>query len=183
MKWLHENIVKVNVDIPAIRRAHEFSLKVTPTVNYKDSNQNKFNKVKDDHFVSKIGEEAAKIVLSVFGKVTGPDYAVYHGKLKSWDHDLFIHNIGIAVKTQRRTNALKYGLSWTFQSGEKRRDTILYNPNAWVIFVEYNDQHPYNCNVYPPLQIKQLTFKEPKLPHLKDYKKVVYADTLPLVNI
>lgn len=184
MKWLHENIVKVNVDIPAIKRAHEFALKVTPTVNYKDSNQNKFDKIKDDHFVSKIGEEAAKIVLSAYGKVTGPDYTIYNGKTKSWDDDLFINNIGIAVKTQRRTNALKYGLSWTFQSGDVRKDSILYKPDAWAIFVEYDDtdpkNNPYCCHVYPPFQIKQLTFKEPKLPQLKNSKKVVYADTLPL---
>jgi hypothetical protein len=180
MKWLHEKIVQINLPLEAVKRAHIFSLHVISTIDYSDSNQTHINKIKDDHFVSKIGEEAAKDVLSAYGKVTGPDYTIYDGQEKSWGDDLSINNIGIAVKTQRKTNALKYGLSWTFQAGNKRRDSILNKPNAWVIFVEYDDTNPYNCNVYPPFQIKQLTFVEPKLLHLKNSKKVLYANTLPI---
>jgi hypothetical protein len=184
MKWLHENITTVNIPRETIRNAYDFSLKIIDTIDYKDSNQTNLNKIQDDHFVSKIGEEAVKIVISAFGKVTGPDYTIYNGNAKSWDDDLFKDNIGIAVKTQRRTNALKYGLSWTFQSGDSRKDSILHKPDAWVIFVEYDDtdpkKNPYCCHVYPPFQIKELTFKQPKLSHLKTSKKVVYADTLVL---
>ena len=184
MNWLYENIVTINLPTDAVRRAHHFSLQVIATINYADSNQTDLNKIKDDHFVSKLGEEAATMVLCKYGLVTGPDYAIYKDKLKSWTDDLFINNIGIAIKTQRKTNALKYGLSWTFQFSEKRKDIILNSPEAWVIFVEYDDTepktNPYCCNVYPPFQIKQLTFKEPKLLKLKKAKKVVYANTLPL---
>ena len=182
MKWLHENIVTINVPVEAVRRAHIFSQQVIATTNYSDSNQTQLNKIRDDHFVSKIGEEAAKEVISVYGKVTGPDYTIYKADLKSWDDDLMINNIGIAVKTQRKTNALKYGLSWTFQAGETRRDKILDTLNAWVVFVEYNDQLPYNCNVYPPFQVKQLIFGEPRLQHLKGHKKVIYAHTLSIIT-
>src|SRR5882724_11050711 len=142
MKWLHENIVTVNVPKEVVMRAHLFSQQVVPTINYADSNQTQLNKIRDDHFVSKIGEEAVKAVISNYGKVTGPDYTIYNSSFKSWDDDLMINNIGIAVKTQRRTNALKYGLSWTFQADIKRRDKILDNPNTWVIFVEYDDTDP-----------------------------------------
>jgi hypothetical protein len=184
VKWLHENIVTVNVPRETVRNAHHFSLAIVDTIDYKDSNQIDPEKIKDDHFVSKIGEEAAKMAISTFGKVTGPDYTIYNSKAKSWDDDLFINNTGIAIKTQRRTNAQKYGLSWTFQSGDAREDSILHKPDAWVIFVEYDDtdpkNNPYCCNVFPPYQIKQLTFKEPKLFRLKSSKKVVYADTLIL---
>jgi len=183
MKCLHKQIISINLSLEAVKRAHIFSQQIISTIDYSDSNQTHINKIKDDHFVSKIGEEAAKDVISAYGKITGPDYTIYHGKAKSWDDDLRINNIGIAVKTQRKTNALKYGLSWTFQYGQERRDRILNRPNAWVIFVEYDDTNPYNCNVYPPFQIKQLTFGEPKLQHLKTSKNVVYAHTLPVHTI
>lgn len=177
MKFYHD-IRNVNLDRESVLKAWDFAGKVTGTTNYSDSNQSLIKKIKDDHFVSKLGEEAAKIVLSEFGKVIGPDYRIYEANKKSWQDDLFINNIGFAVKTQRRTAALKYSLSWTFQSGKIRKDSILQKPDAWVIFVEYNDEKPYNCIVYPPYQIKNLNFEEPKLSHLKEHKKVIYAAKL-----
>lgn len=117
-------------------------------------------------------------VLLQYADVKGPDYNIYSGKQKTWDDDLLVNTIGVAVKTQRRTNANKYTLSWTFQCSQQRRDVILDKPDAWVIFVEYDDMQPYNCYVYPPYQIKELKFDEPKLQHLKLSKKVIYAKDL-----
>jgi hypothetical protein len=174
----YSTITQINLDRDAVARAWDFAKTVVSTTDYSDSNQSKIQKIRDDHFVSKLGEEACKIVLSEFGKVDGPDYNIYNAKEKSWREDLYVDEIGIAVKTQRRTNALKYSLSWTFQNGTRRKDIILTKPEAWVVFVEYDDIHPYNCYVYPPIQIKDLIFREPKLKRLKEYKKVVYADTL-----
>lgn len=174
----YSDIRQVNLDREAVLKAWDFAGKVTNTTNYSDSNQSLLKKIKDDHFVSKLGEEAAKMVLSEFGTVKGPDYTIYEAKQKSWDDDLFVNNIGIAVKTQRRTAAKKYSLSWTFQGGNTRKDSILEKPDAWVIFVEYNDEEPYNCFIYPPHQIKHLFFQEPKLQRLKAHKKVVYAESL-----
>ncbi len=171
-------IKQVSLNRDAVLRAWHFANEVAATTDYKDSNQSLTKKIIDDHFVSKLGEEACKVVLTNFGNVTGPDYTIYQAKQKSWEDDLFVDDIGFAVKTQRRTAAKKYSLSWTFQAGEKRSDTILQRANAWVIFVEYNDCNPHECFVYPPYQIKSLLFKEPKLQHLKAHKKVVYADTL-----
>ena len=175
----YSSIRKVNLEKNIVRRAWDFAEKVTATTNYSDSNQSLFKKIKDDHFVSKLGEEAAKIILSEFGEVKGPDYGIYETKQKSWDDDIFVNEIGLAVKTQRRTAAKKYSLSWTFQCSKLRKDTILQKPDAWVVFVEYDDTSPYNCYVYPAYQIKNLFFAEPKLPHLKEHKKVVYAAMLP----
>ncbi|HRO41931.1 MAG TPA: hypothetical protein PL009_03815 [Flavipsychrobacter sp.] len=172
------NIECVNIPLESVRKAAIFSKEVTATTNYSDTNQFSIAKIKDDHFISKLGEEAAKIVLAKYTLVTGPDYNIYLGKEKSWEDDLYVDETGIAVKTQRKTAAQKFGLSWTFQCGNFRRDVILDKPEAWVIFVEYNDLHPYNCNVYPPFQIKELSFGEPKLSKLRGHKKVVYADTL-----
>jgi len=178
MRW-YKQIRTTFVSREKIVKAYDFAKAVVQTVNYSDSNQRHQEKIKDDHFVSKIGEEAVVNVLRDYGSVTGPDYTIYKGKDKSWLHDLEMNGTAIAVKTQRRTAARHYGLSWTFQNASRRRDSLLYQPDAWIVFVEYNDENPYECFVYPPYQLKELTFEEPKLAHLKDTKKVVYAATLP----
>lgn len=177
---LYTTVKTTNVATELIQKAYDFSLKVTDTINYADSNQTIKKKIQDDHFVSKIGEAAAYNVLQEYGTVSLPDYEIYPASIKSWQEDLFMDGIGIAIKTQRRTAALRYGLSWTFQWSPQRKDRLLEHPDAWVIFVEYNDQNPYECHVYPPFQIKELTFLEPKLAHLQNNKKVVYAQTLPI---
>lgn len=171
-------IQEVNLDNAIIEKARQFARQVISTVNYKDSNQISTNKIQQDHFISKLGEEAAKVVLSAYTLVNGPDYAIYQAKQKSWQHDLMAGNTGVAVKTQARSAAAKYSLSWTFQCGEKRKDIILQQPDTWIVFVECNDLANYRCNVYPPFQIKELVFKEPRLARLKNHKRVVYADTL-----
>ena len=181
MKKFYSSVIQIYLEREAVKRAWSFANKVISTVNYADSNQHQTKKILDDHFVSKLGEEACKKVLLEFTNVRGPDYTIYDARQKNWDDDLIVDNIGVAVKTQRRTNANKYSLSWTFQCGQKRRDIILDKPDAWVIFVEYDDTHPYQCNVYPPYQIKELKFGEPKLEYLKQSKKVIYAATLPHV--
>src|SRR6476620_2745103 len=168
------------IDPSIVKKAREFAIAVTSTTDYSDSNQFSTEKIIGDHFISKIGEEAAKNILAQYAAVVGPDYKIYSAEQKSWDDDLYINNIGIAVKTQKRSAALRYSLSWTFQAGQFRRDTILNNKEAWVVFVEYNDLNPYTCCVYPPFQIKELVFGEPMLAKLKGHKKVVYANKLPL---
>ncbi len=177
MKYYSE-IQRVNLNKEFALKAWEFAKKVTTTTDYSDTNQIQLRKIELDHFVSKLGEEAVKIVLSNYGMVTGPDYTIYNSDKKSWDDDLFIDGSGVAVKTQMRSAALKYSLSWTFQSALSRKDLILNKPDAWVIFVECDDTSPYDMYVYPPKQIKELIFEEPKLQHLKGHKKVVYAKTL-----
>ena len=170
-----------NVKIVAaiIKEAENFADDVIGTVDYADSNQSDKNKIRDDHFISKIGEEAVKIVFRKLGKaVTSPDYKIYRDKRKSWKEDLKIDNIPMAVKTQRRSTALIFGLSWTFQCSDTRSDPILQRPEAWVCFVEYDDLHGQECIVYPPRQIRELIFKPPRKQSLRGMKKVVYADDL-----
>jgi len=163
-----------------ISRSKKFSSSVINTVDYNDSNQSIKSKIQDDHFISKLGEEAVKLVFEDRGnRVIGPDYNIYQGKRKSWNSDLLINGIEVAVKTQKKSAANKYGLSWTFQNSEIRKDPILQNPESWVCFVECDDSdEKFSCTVFPPVKIKQLQFKEPKLLHLKGKKKVVYAEDL-----
>ena len=182
-----DQIMSILVTREIISKAAHFAAQVTPTVGtpgkgYRDAAQHNLQKIHHDHFISKVGEEAVKTVFESFGRVVrGPDYRVYRGKAKSWASDLLVNGVGLAVKTQTAKNAARYGLSWTFQAGERRYDPILRQPDAWVCFVEYNEVRQ-RCVVYPPYQIRALTFGEPKLERLKTSKKVLYAASLPAVN-
>jgi hypothetical protein len=164
----------------AIDRASAFADAVIATVNYQDSNQMVKQKIHDDHFVSKLGEEAVRFVFE--GRdctIKGPDYKIYTGKQKSWAADLTINALNVAVKTQRRSAAKRYGLSWTFQDSPERRDPILDMPEAWVCLVVYEDLKPdYECVVYPLRKIKQLIFEAPRLSRLIGKKQAVYLETL-----
>jgi hypothetical protein len=164
----------------AIARANAFAEAVIDTVNYRDSNQSHRQKIRDDHFVSKLGEEAVSLVFEARKcLVEGPDYTIYEGKQKSWVADLKINGLDVAVKTQRRSAANRYGLSWTFQDSPKRRDPILSMPDAWVCFVVFEDRKPgFECIVYPLRKIKQLIFEGPRLSRLVGKKQAVYLETL-----
>lgn len=170
----------IHLSPKAVNRAKSFAEDVTETVNYTDSDQMLKRKISDDHFVSKLGEEAARTVFEVRGcSVEGPDYSIYSGAQKSWAADLKINDLEVAVKTQRRSAAKRYGLSWTFQDSPSRRDPILSMPEAWVCLVVYEDLKPgYECVVYPLRKIKQLIFEAPRLQKLVGKKQAVYLETL-----
>jgi hypothetical protein len=170
----------VHLPPEVVARARAFADAVIETVNYQDSNQTKKQKVRDDHLVSKLGEEGVRLVFEARDRtVEGPDYTIYDSKHKSWVADLKINALDVAVKTQRRSAANRYGLSWTFQDSPRRRDPVLAMPEAWVCFVVYEDLKPdFECIVYPLRKIKQLIFEPPKLPHLAGKKKTVCMETL-----
>ncbi|MCZ2126959.1 MAG: hypothetical protein LC099_04200 [Anaerolineales bacterium] len=170
----------ISIPQDAKERALTFADAVTRTVNYQDSNQQIQEKIRDDHFVSKIGEEAARILFqSRDCLVEGPDYGVYEARRKSWAADLKINGLDVAVKTQRRSAAQRYGLSWTFQDAPQRRDPILNQPEAWVCLVVYEDLKPETeCLIYPLKKIKHLIFEAPRLAKLVGKKQAVYLETL-----
>lgn len=170
----------IHLSSEAVERATAFASAVVSTVNYRDSDQTIRQKIQDDHFVSKLGEEAVRFVFEQRDcKIEGPDYTIYSGKRKSWDADLKINDLEVAVKTQRRSAAQRYGLSWTFQDSPERRDPILDMPEAWVCLVVYEDlKDGYECVVYPMRKIKQLIFEAPRLSKLVGKKQAVYLETL-----
>ncbi|MFN8401075.1 MAG: hypothetical protein U0X74_13750 [Anaerolineales bacterium] len=162
------------------QQALEFAIAVTKTVNYKDSNQSIQEKIRDDHFVSKLGEEAVRILFQSRNcLVDGPDYGVYEARRKSWAADLKINGLEVAVKTQRRSAANRYGLSWTFQDSPERHDPILDMADAWVCLVVFEDlKEETECLVYPLRKIRQLVFEPPRLSKLVGKKQAVYLETL-----
>lgn len=170
----------IHIPPEAVARAQAFAAAVTHTVDYRDSNQTVQHKISDDHFVSKLGEEAVRCVFEARQCIVkGPDYSIYNSQQKSWASDLKINELEVAVKTQRRSSAKRYGLSWTFQNSLKRRDPILSLPEAWVCLVGYEDLKPdCECLVYPLRKIKQLIFEAPRLSKLVGKKQAVYLETL-----
>ena len=177
----------IYLDPKVFEKARAFAKAVTQTTNYRDSHQSNSQKIGRDHFISKLGEEAVKLVFEDLGQqVKGPDYTIYKAKQKSWQADLFINSTPLAVKTQSQVTAKRFTVSWIFQAGIYRCDSILKNPEAWVCFVSYNpvsyNQTVQTCTVYPPCQIKELSFREPRLEHLKASKKAVYLDDLPFTT-
>jgi hypothetical protein len=164
----------------SLARANLFAGAVVDTVNYRDSSQTRRKKIFDDHFVSKLGEEAVRLVFEARQCIVeGPDYNVYESKQKSWTADLRVNALEVAVKTQRRSAANRYDLSWTFQDSPRRRDPILSMPDAWVCLVVYEDLKPEpECLVYPLRKIRQLIFEAPRLSRLSGKKQAVYLETL-----
>lgn len=175
----------IHLSPEAVDRARAFADAVIETVDYRDSNQRKKNKIHDDHFVSKLGEEAVRLIFEARNcMVNGPDYEIYTGKKKSWTADLKVNSLDVAVKTQRRSAANWYGLSWTFQDSPERRDPILEMLEAWVCFVVFEDlRSDFECIVYPLRKVKQLIFEPPKLSHLSGKKKTVCMETLQKYKI
>ncbi len=172
-----QTIQEVRLNAALVDKAKHFAAKVATTTNYRDSHQWNSKKIEHDHLVSKLGEEAVRLVFEKFTKcVEGPDYTVYQSTKKSWEADLFIEGRPLAVKTQSAEAAKKYGLSWTFQAGSKRRDPILEMSEAWLCFVELTSFS--TARVYPPYQTRDLKFREPKLEKLRGSKLVVYAEDL-----
>jgi len=170
----------IQLPLEAVNRANTFADAVTGTVNYLDSNQSRGQKIRDDHFVSKLGEEAVRLVFEARDCIVeGPDYTIYDKNQKSWMADLKVNALEVAVKTQRRSAANRYGLSWTFQDSPKRRDPILSMPEAWVCLVVYEDLKPdFECLVYPLRKVKKLIFEAPRLSRLAGKKQAVYLETL-----
>lgn len=179
-----KSIIQVSLDKEMVDKAKKFAEECQKTTDYSDANQFYDHKIVQDHFIGKMGEEATKKAFSYFiglEKIIGPDYNIYIGKDKSWDDDLYIDGVGLAVKTQRKLASDHYGLSWCFakDSSRGRRDPVLDNPNAWVCFVLYDDSTDGNYfYIYPPTQIKNLSFKDPKKDYLVGKKDVVYAKDL-----
>ena len=164
--------VEVILNKETLAAARQYAQGVVDTVDYSKRNQLDRDKIIDDHFVGKLGEAAVEFVLQTRGiEISHPDYAVYNKHGKSWASDLFIDSQGIAVKTQKLTTALRFGLSWTFHF----EDPVLCQPEAVVYYVLFNDHKGNRLVVYPGKKIKDTVFGSPAKDILKSIKRIVYA--------
>jgi len=192
VNMLYDKLLIERPNMEMVNLAKEFANRTIAKgmYDYSDSNQRDVEKIKLDFQTEKISEASVYTALGRLGysvcnihKENHPDYTIYDKPyVRLWEKNcIWIDEIRYKIKSQLSGQALRYGLSWTFQDGA-RRDPILDDKDAWVIFIECDEKYGYECRMYPPYQIKQLKFSDPYKAELKGSKKVVMADDLP-VNV
>ncbi len=72
MKFYKE-IQRIVLGEDAVKKSKDFAIAVAATTDYNDTNQANTSKIINDHFVSRLGEEAARTALERFAVITGPD--------------------------------------------------------------------------------------------------------------
>ena len=164
MDW---KIIEIKQEWKEICRT--FANEVNGTTNYSDSNQPRSQRVLKNHYDGKISEFA---VSEAFG-TEPPDVKIYKGKQKSWDADLNAGQEQYAVKSQTLDSFQRYSPSMTFQNGWKRKDKILSEPDAPVIYCLLLEDRAL---VSPIFRIKELVFGPPKLEKLAGEKTVAYLE-------
>ena len=148
---------------------------------YARRGQSDVNKIIWDIRNGKLAEEISYSLLSKnFPNLSAPDYQIYQAGQKSWDADLKNDKIQIAVKSQNKETAERFGLSWIFS----KNDTNVFDTN---------DQHHYACFVMLDLKrsygvlkaivsiewLKQNNlFKPLRKANLNSTKVAVYYDDL-----
>lgn len=168
--------VRINLTDSEKEKAMKFAEQVVDTTDYSDTDQTSRNKVKTDHYCSKLSEQAVyKHYKNLGESITEPDYTIYDKDHKSFTCDLVLNNTKLAIKTQKKSDADRYGLSWVFNLST-RKDPMLKNPKQWIVFTECIDTDgSWDIIIYPPKQVKNIVFKEPFKENLKNKKRVVYA--------
>lgn len=172
-----KKMYKLAPSIEAINKAKAFSEEVVDTLVYKNTERNIY-KIKQDHFIGKLAEEAVYILYHSLGyDISKPDYSVYSSTDKSFSSDLQLNGKPLAVKAQTASMAKITGLSWTFQVDPKRFDPIVHQPEALVVCVLVDDSDDkMTCYVFPIKEIQDLVFKQPMFRKYIGKKLVVYAE-------
>ncbi len=162
---------------------------------YKNRNQRNVDKITEDILNGKMGEYGAYEFLRSRNMKPDdlPDIKIYAKRNKSFGADLNFGNVPVHVKCQSEESATKYGMSWTFQyggrtdTGNKKRnhhDPIIENPSGVIIFCTVGSVDRgrlprvwVQAALPTTLCIPEL-LELPKLDYLKDFKRVVYYETL-----
>ncbi len=162
---------------------------------YKNRNQRNVDKITEDILNGKMGEYGAYEFLKSKGLKPDelPDINVYQKRNKSFGADLNFGVVPVHVKCQSEESANKYGMSWTFQydgrtdTGNRKRnhrDPVINKPEGLIVFCTVGKvegarlprvwvQAALSTNLCIP-ELLEL----PKLDYLKEYKRVVYYETV-----
>lgn len=180
-----EDAIEVEIKDEVYQMCYKFANEVNPTTKYGDCGQNDMNKRMIDNLIGKIGEFAVWFILKHICSLQSdsPDCNIYKGKQKSWKSDLLINtddgNINCAVKTQSLSQAIKYGLSGTFQIASFRKDKVFDSKNELIFLCLVDDNDENLCYkrilVLPPKKITDIKFSDPKLLKFKGIKTCYYA--------
>lgn len=177
------------IDKNILDKCKSFSENVINTTDYSDSNQNNKQKEINDHFVGKVGEFGAYLYLISLGykDCLEPDCKIYTNN-KSWNEDLKCKDVTFGVKSQsyciakslanKFNSKLSNTISWSFQHGKNRKDTVFNNIDNNIIFSLYIKKFKSDIDrvlVFPIKKIGDIIFKESLMEHVKSSKKVAYG--------
>lgn len=126
------------------------------------------DKIKEDIYVGKMGEVGVYLHLKGYG-CSKPDFAIYKGRRKSFDADLFVNQIPTHVKSQTKESANRYGNSYLFQ----KSDPVVINPNEDLFYgtlVEGN-----TVTIIKECKINELTFEPCKVSWFNKTKVAIYV--------
>jgi hypothetical protein len=176
-----ENHNIVYVDAAPAARCRDFATRSVGTNvdQYKRRNQTDPRVIERQIFVGKLGEFAAVEWLKRRGyEPTEADFEIYPANRKSYAADLRIVSTPIHVKSQEKSAANRFGLSWTFQYGGSTgsdREIFCAEPKGSVILtmVDGCAVHIYGAPLAKTLRERDL-FRDPLLPRLRGIKTVVY---------
>lgn len=127
-----------------------------------------------------------------FPNLTPPDWEIYDGTKKNWDHDLHddVLGINIGCKSQMLKRATKYGASWIFQNRENAKydkDVGVFGEEAkqdgnFICFASIDDHYVYLQALIATSTLHEHNlFKEPVKQDLKNNKKAVYLEDIERV--
>lgn len=171
----------IYVDAARAARCRDFATRSVGTNvdQYRRRNQTDPKVIERQIFVGKLGEVAAVEWLKRRGyEPTEPDFEIYPANRKSYAADLRVVSQPIHVKSQEKSAADRFGLSWTFQYGGSTgsdREIFCAEPKGSVIFtmVDGHAVHIYGAPLAKTLRDRDL-FRDPALPRLRGIKTVVY---------
>ena len=186
---------KIYISKSDLDRCTSFSNKVISTNSYyARRGQQNTERIRQQIIVGKLGEIATKIFIEQNGlKCSDVDFGAYD-KNKSFSSDLLIYpDIKIHVKSQHVASAKMFGLSWTFQYGERLSGSLdkeifgAYGNKDRIIFCLVDDYKLY-VDIMMSIKVKDAhknnLFRDPIKTSLIGEKKVIYyEDALSLSNI
>lgn len=163
-----------------IKECEDFSNAVDTSF-YATRNQKNNEKRVFDSKIGKLGEIATFEFLNDKVKnLTRPDFKIYKPSEKSWDFDLKSDGMNIHVKSQAKIQSQKFGESWIFQKGDKKRgyDKEIFDKlseNQFISFVivdPINKQAEIKAIVSLDLLHDKDLFALPVIPYLRNMNKV-----------
>ena len=161
-----------------IAKSKKYAEDVLPTSKdmYSKRNQNNDENSIDQNVIGKLAEYAVYRYLSSKGKkVTEPDVKIYSGQRKKFDPDLNDEHFGYHVKSQKKSQAERYGSSWVFTT----KDGIIKNPKDTDVIV-LCEVDGNNVEIKAFIKASRVVglYTDPFVPQLRDYKRVLMWDDI-----
>jgi len=175
----NEDTITVKIDASTYDICNAYATEISEKKDdyYASINQTDPAKLKYNYLVGTMGEFAVYEYLKLRGLNPTEPRTVVEAKA-SWAPDLMVDDIAIHVKTQSHSQAIRYGLSWSFQRADEE---IFIHKSGTATFCEYFDDSR-EVIIHHLIDVVKLhtgdLFNYPQLPRYRKYKRVVYHTDL-----